>query len=88
MLEAAVAAALAAIGGVAALTNRVHARISRLRDQYHTELSDLERRVDVFELRVAEKYVSKADLNATLKSMEDHMIRIEKKLDKIIFPKK
>jgi ABC-type transporter lipoprotein component MlaA len=38
----------------------------------------------VFELRVAESYVSKTDLNDALERFETHMLRIENKLDKII----
>ena len=83
MLEAAVAAAVASIAGVAALTNRLHTRINHV----HEHIRDMDRRVDGIELRIAEKYVSKADLAAILKSMEDHMIRIEQKLDNLSFIK-
>tara|TARA_B100002052_G_scaffold216251_1_gene198225 strand:- start:470 stop:721 length:252 start_codon:yes stop_codon:yes gene_type:complete len=79
MVEAAVTAALAAAAGVATLTNRLHTRINHLYDR----LADHDRRVDGIELRIAEKYVSKADLAAIIKSMEDHMIRIENKLDQL-----
>lgn len=79
MVEAAVTAALAAAAGVAGLTNRLHTRINHLYDR----LADHDRRVDGIELRIAEKYVSKADLAAIIKSMEDHMIRIENKLDQL-----
>ena len=79
MVEAAVTAALAAAAGVATLTNRLHTRINHLYDR----LADHDRRVDGIELRIAEKYVSKADLAAIIKSMEDHMVRIENKLDQL-----
>jgi len=79
MVEAAVTAALAAAAGVAALTNRLHTRINHLYDR----LAEHDRRVDGIELRIAEKYVSKADLAAIIKSMEDHMVRIENKLDQL-----
>ena len=72
MLEAGVALAIATITGVAALTNRLH-----------TRMSELDNRLDRAELRVAEQYVSKADLNEMLERFERHMIRIENKLDKI-----
>jgi uncharacterized coiled-coil protein SlyX len=72
MLEAGVALAIATITGVAALTNRLH-----------TRMSELDKRLDRAELRVAEQYVSKADLNEMLERFERHMIRIENKLDKI-----
>jgi len=84
MVEAAVTAALAAAAGVATLTNRLHTRINHLYDR----LADHDRRVDGIELRIAEKYVSKADLAAIIKSMEDHMVRIENKLDQLTLIKK
>ena len=74
----------AAAAGVAALTNRLHTRINNL----YVNLSDMDRRLDGIELRIAEKYVSKADLAAIIKSMEDHMIRIENKLDQLTLVKK
>ena len=83
MIEAAVTVTFGAIAGVAALTNRLHTRINHLNDR----LLDMDRRVDGIELRIAEKYVSKADLAAIIKSMEDHMIRIENKLDQIALTK-
>ena len=83
MVEAAVTAALAAIAGVATLTNRLHTRITSLRDQQRAEISDLERRVDGVELRIAEKYVTKADLA----DLKEYMIRIEDKLNQLILAK-
>jgi hypothetical protein len=35
------------------------------------------------ELRIAEKYVPRNELSNALQKMEDHMIRIENKLDQI-----
>tara|TARA_A100001201_G_C4000969_1_gene174561 strand:- start:22 stop:279 length:258 start_codon:yes stop_codon:yes gene_type:complete len=78
-VEAAVTATLAAVAGMASITNRLHTRINHLYDR----LSEMDRRVDGIELRIAEKYVSKADLAAIIKSMEDHMVRIENKLDQL-----
>ena len=49
----------------------------------HTRVSDLDKRVDVFELRVAENYVSKESFQSALERVEAHMIRIENKLDKL-----
>ena len=72
MLEAGVALAIATVTGVAAITNRLH-----------TRMSELDKRLDRTELRVAEQYVSKTDLNEMLERFERHMIRIENKLDKI-----
>jgi|TARA_Y100000389_G_scaffold25019_1_gene21734 hypothetical protein len=72
MIEAGVSALIGAIAAGAALTNRIHNRIS-----------DLDKRVDTFELSVAQDYVSKADLSVMVQRMEDHMVRIENKLDQI-----
>ena len=49
----------------------------------YTRVHDLDSRVDKFELRVAESYVSKESFNITLERVEAHMIRIENKLDKL-----
>jgi tetrahydromethanopterin S-methyltransferase subunit G len=73
MIEAGVSALIGAIAAGAALTNRIHNRIS-----------DLDKRVDTFELSVAQEYVSKADLSVMVQRMEDHMVRIENKLDQIV----
>ena len=72
MIEAGVSALIGAIAAGAALTNHIHNRISAL-----------DRRVDTFELSVAQDYVSKADLSVMVQRMEDHMVRIENKLDQI-----
>jgi len=50
----------------------------------YTRVHDLDSRVDKFELRVAEDYVSKQSFNAALDRVEGHMIRIETKLDKAL----
>ena len=73
MIEAGVSALIGAIAAGAALTNRIHNRIAAL-----------DRRVDTFELSVAQDYVSKADLSIMVQRMEDHMVRIENKLDQIV----
>jgi hypothetical protein len=73
MIEAAVSAAVAIIAAGAALTNRIHNR-----------MSDLDRRIDTFELRIATGYVPKDEFTAAIQKIEDHMIRIETKIDKIV----
>ena len=73
MIEAVVPALIAAITGGSVLFTRVHNRIH-----------DLDRRVDQVELRIAESYVSKDDFNNVCQRMENHMIRIEEKLDQIV----
>lgn len=74
MLEAVIPISLAAITGIAALTNRLYNRIN-----------ELDKRVDAVELRVAEQYVSKADLDNMLDRVEGHLIRLENKLDKLTY---
>jgi uncharacterized coiled-coil protein SlyX len=45
---------------------------------------EVDSRIDKVELRVAENYVQKQELSTALQKMEDHMIRIENKLDQIV----
>ena len=73
MIEAVVSATLAALAAGAALTNRIHNRIN-----------DIDQRLDTFELRVATTYVPKQDFDTAMQKMEDHMIRIETKLDQML----
>ena len=49
----------------------------------YTRVHDLDNRVDVFELRVAENYVSKESFASAFERVEAHMIRIENKIDKL-----
>ena len=72
MFETVVPIALAAATGFSVLITRLHSRVS-----------ELDHRVDKFELRVAENYVSKESFQSALERVEAHMIRIEQKLDKI-----
>jgi hypothetical protein len=73
MIEAIVSASIAIIAAGAALTNRTNARIT-----------ELDHRIDSFELRVATDYVPQQQFGAALQKMEDHMIRIENKLDQML----
>lgn len=79
-MESIVAAVIAIIAGGAALNNRIHNRIGNV----HDRISGLDRRIDNLELTVAQEYVSKTDLAALVSRMEDHMVRIENKLDQIV----
>lgn len=79
MIEAGISAVVAIIAGGAALNNRVHNRINSV----HERIYALDRRLDGVELNVANDYVKKAELADLLKRMEDHMVRIENKLDQI-----
>ena len=74
MVESVIPVALAAATGFSVLISRLHSRVSAL-----------DHRVDAFELRVASNYVSKTDLNEIVDRVEAHMVRIENKLDKIIY---
>jgi hypothetical protein len=80
MLEALVSISIAAVAAGAALNNRLHQRVNNV----HDRISGLDRRIDAIELGVAQDYVSKADLSIMTKRMEDHMVRIENKLDQIV----
>ena len=80
MLEAIVSLAIATVAAGAALNNRLHQRINNV----HDRISGLDRRIDGVELSVAQDYVSKTDLQSMIDRMEDHMVRIESKLDQIV----
>ena len=80
MLEALISVAIAGIAGGAALNNRLHQRINNV----HDRIGGLDRRIDAIELGVAQNYVSKADLSIMAERMEDHMLRLENKLDQIV----
>ena len=73
MIEIGVSITIAAVSGLGVLFGRVNARVS-----------DLDKRIDGFELRVAERYVTKSDFQSTLERVEAHMVRIENKLDRLI----
>lgn len=79
-MEALVSVVIACIAGGAALNTRIHNRINSV----HSRITVLDRRLDAFELSVAQDYVSKEDLSKMITRMEDHMIRIENKLDQIV----
>ena len=72
-MEAGVAAIIAVVTGLGAVTTRMHKRID-----------DLDKRIDKQELQVATTYLSKAEFTVALDRVEEHMIRIENKLDKLV----
>lgn len=74
MIEAVIPVFIAGATGFSVLISKLHSRVSVL-----------DSRIDTFELRVASEYVSKSDLNDIVDRVEAHMIRIENKLDKIIY---
>ena len=73
MIEQAVPVGIALVTGVGVMFNRVNNRI-------HT----LDRRIDTLELKVVESFVQKTDFGSAMDRMEDWMIRIEEKLDKLV----
>ena len=80
MTEAVISAAVALVGGIAALNNRIHNRITNV----HKRIDGLDRRVDGIELASAQSYVTKDELTRIIERVEDHMVRIEEKLDRAI----
>jgi len=77
MIESLVSAAIAVITGGAILTSRTHARIT-----------EMEKRIDSFEVKVAEDYLSKKDFSGILLRLERSMEKMDEKLDRIISIKK
>ena len=73
-MEAVVTLVIAALSGLGVLHGRLHGRIH-----------ELDRRIDAIEVKVAEEYVSKNDLSGIMDRVEGHMVRIENKLDKLMF---
>ena len=71
-IEALLGIGVAIVTGAAALTQGIHNRIT-----------ELDKRVDGVELRIAQQYVTKKDLNEIMTRMEGHLIRIEEKMDKM-----
>ena len=64
---------LVAVGtGFAVLTSRIYNRIAVL-----------DTKVDKIELRVVQDYVTKGDFNNSLTRMEQHLVRMEDKIDAI-----
>jgi len=77
MLEAIITGAVTLILGVGGGVLTTHGRSNSRMDQ-------IDKRIDGIEIRLAEKYVPRQELANALQKMEDHMIRIENKLDQIV----
>lgn len=56
---------------------------SVLISKLHSRIGQLDNRLDAVELRMATDYLSKSEFSAALERVEQHMIRIETKLDKL-----
>ena len=72
MIEFGLPVIIAVVSGLGAITTRLHNRIH-----------ELDRRLDHTELRIAENYLSKAEFGTALERVEQHMVRIENKLDRL-----
>jgi hypothetical protein len=77
MIEAIITGVLSIIVGAGGGILAVNSKSSSRMDQ-------IDKRIDNLELRLAEKYVPRQELAHALQKMEDHMIRIENKLDQIV----
>ena len=73
MIESAITAAIAVVTGGFVLTSKIQGKIDAL-----------DKRVDCVELTLAAKYVSKQDLQFIVDKMENHLNRIEEKMDRFI----
>ena len=75
-MEAAVSILIAALTGLGVLHGRLNSR-----------LHELDRRQDGIELKMAESYVSKDCFEVSVRRLEDHMARVESKLDTLLLSK-
>ena len=74
MTEAIATVIIAALSGLGVITTRINSRID-----------GLDKRLDEFTLSVATDYLSKEDVSKCIDRVEEHMLRIENKLDKIFY---
>jgi len=74
----------AVITGVISLVLGVGGGVMTLHGKSNSRMDTIEDRISQVELRIAEKYVQREELSTALAKMEDHMIRIENKLDQIV----
>jgi hypothetical protein len=72
MLEAIVPLTIAAVTGLGVMFNRAH-----------TRLHEHDKRMDGIELKVAERYITRAEVSETMKRFEQHFVRIEQKIDNL-----
>ena len=72
MFEAIVPVAIAAVTGLGVMFNRTH-----------TRLHEHDKRMDGIELKVAERYITRAEVSETMKRFEEHFVRIEHKIDQL-----
>ena len=72
MLEVVIPLGVALSTGFSVLISRIHSRVH-----------ELDTRIDGIELRVAENYLTKSEFSGALERVEQHMVRIENKLDRL-----
>ena len=72
MLEVVIPLGVALSTGFSVLISRIHSRVH-----------ELDKRIDGIELRVAENYLTKSEFAGALERVEQHMVRIENKLDRL-----
>jgi len=72
MIESVIPLGVALATGFSILISRIHTRVH-----------ELDKRVDGIELRVAENYLTKSEFSGALERVEQHMVRIENKLDRL-----
>jgi uncharacterized coiled-coil protein SlyX len=77
MIESLITGAITLVLGVGGGVIGTHGRA-------RARMDEIDKRIDSIELRFAEKYVPRQELANALQKMEDHMIRIENKLDQIV----
>jgi len=73
MIEAFIPVVIAIVTGTAVLFNKVNHRVTLL-----------DNKVDKLELKVVETYTPKQEFTAAMLRMEDHLIRIEDKMDVLV----
>ena len=78
----------AILTGVVSLVIGASGAVFSVSSKSSGRMDDIDKRIDGLEIRLAEKYVPRQELANAISKIENHMIRIEEKLDKIIFNEK
>jgi len=73
MIEALIPGIIAIVTGTAVLFNKVNHRVTLL-----------DTKIDKLELKIVESYTPKQEFTAAMLRMEDHLIRIEDKMDQLV----
>jgi len=73
MIETVIPVVIAIVTGTAVLFNKVNHRVTLL-----------DNKVDKLELKIVESYTPKQEFTAAMLRMEDHLIRIEDKMDQLV----